>query len=85
MTHPDESFETPEPSATFESTTETKFKLRCIVAHKGTSIHCGHYVVYLEKKGKWYLYNDEKVVELEGSISTNQDAAMGYIFLLERV
>lgn len=33
-----------------------------VISHKGTSMHCGHYVVDIVHEGRWVLMNDEKVV-----------------------
>lgn len=41
----------------------TDYELRSIVCHKGTSVHAGHYVAAIRRDGKWYLFNDERVVE----------------------
>ncbi|KAJ2083687.1 ubiquitin C-terminal hydrolase Ubp14 [Coemansia sp. RSA 988] len=50
-----------------DSANATNFKLTGFVSHKGTSVHCGHYVASvrhgLDDTGKWFLFNDAKVVE----------------------
>eukprot|EP00753_Platysulcus_tardus_P012821 PLAT3552.2.p1 GENE.PLAT3552.2~~PLAT3552.2.p1 ORF type:complete len:677 (-),score=325.93 PLAT3552.2:156-2186(-) len=39
-----------------------KYKLHGFVAHRGTSIHCGHYVAFLRSDdGEWTLYDDSRV------------------------
>ena len=53
-------------AANKEDTLPAKFRLSSIVCHKGTSIHAGHYVAFVNKDlpegGKgWVLFNDEKV------------------------
>ncbi|KAK4778485.1 hypothetical protein SAY86_006013 [Trapa natans] len=38
-----------------------KYRLIGIVSHIGTSTHCGHYVAYIYKDGRWAIFNDNKV------------------------
>ncbi|KAJ2802684.1 ubiquitin C-terminal hydrolase Ubp14, partial [Coemansia guatemalensis] len=50
-----------------DSANASKFELTGFVSHKGTSVHCGHYVASIRHglgdTGKWFLFNDSKVVE----------------------
>ncbi|KAK5132224.1 hypothetical protein LTR08_009284 [Meristemomyces frigidus] len=49
-------------------------ELRAVVTHQGSSADSGHYTAYVKKTapvggvedGKWWWFNDEKVVEVEG-------------------
>lgn len=35
-----------------------------IISYMGGNMNCGYYVVYVEIDGKWYIFNDCKVVFL---------------------
>lgn len=63
--------------------TNTNYKLKAVVCHKGTSPHTGHYVAFIRHEGRWVLFNDEKVVECDESnladIRNN-----GYIYFFTR-
>ncbi|KAG9294738.1 hypothetical protein G9A89_008217 [Geosiphon pyriformis] len=37
------------------------YEIISVISHKGTSVHCGHYVAHIRKEGKWVLFNDNKV------------------------
>jgi len=64
---------------------EVDFSLRCIVCHKGASIHAGHYVAFVKKQLEtgeaWVLFNDEKVA-LGGDVVEMKKFA--YIYFLRR-
>lgn len=41
------------------------------MAHKGTSVNCGHYVSFVRHPNAtdgWVMFNDEKVVGLKGEV-----------------
>jgi ubiquitin carboxyl-terminal hydrolase 5/13 len=69
-----------------------KMRLYALIAHKGTSVNCGHYVAYILRGGKWYLFNDEKVVSIGDRLPDSiinhgpgaEGVSMGYIYLFER-
>jgi ubiquitin carboxyl-terminal hydrolase 5/13 len=42
-----------------------RYRLVAIVSHMGSSTACGHYVAHVFKGGRWVIFNDEKVGELE--------------------
>ncbi|KAJ1972760.1 ubiquitin C-terminal hydrolase Ubp14 [Dimargaris xerosporica] len=50
------------PDAT---TRQGTYTLASCVSHKGTSVHCGHYVAHVwhPERRHWVLFNDNKVVE----------------------
>lgn len=56
-----------------------KYELVGIVSHMGRNTACGHYVCHLKKKGKWVIYNDEKV-----AISENPPRDLAYMYLCRR-
>ncbi|KAI8070724.1 hypothetical protein BC940DRAFT_295408 [Gongronella butleri] len=55
------------------------FGLQAFVSHKGTSVHCGHYVAHVLKDGDWILYNDNKV-----AVSVNAPIGEGYLYFLHK-
>ncbi|KAI9593905.1 ubiquitin carboxyl-terminal hydrolase [Syncephalis fuscata] len=60
----------------------TKYRVSSVVSHRGTSVHCGHYVahIYDKENDRWVLFNDNKVVEAD----TLPESDM-YVLTLERV
>ncbi|ORX99167.1 ubiquitinyl hydrolase [Basidiobolus meristosporus CBS 931.73] len=56
-----------------------KYKLSSFISHKGTSVHCGHYVAHVRKENQWYLFNDEKVVA-----TPNPPIDEAYIYVFRR-
>ncbi|KAG7191748.1 uncharacterized protein KQ657_002884 [Scheffersomyces spartinae] len=66
----------------------TKYQVKAIICHKGSSPHTGHYVVFIKKligdEWKWVLFNDEKVVLYPG-IDSSEVSNNGYIYILEKV
>eukprot|EP01118_Nematostelium_gracile_P005226 TRINITY_DN1635_c0_g1_i1.p1 TRINITY_DN1635_c0_g1~~TRINITY_DN1635_c0_g1_i1.p1 ORF type:complete len:838 (-),score=281.18 TRINITY_DN1635_c0_g1_i1:110-2623(-) len=57
-----------------------KYKLKAFISHMGTSPASGHYVCHIEKDGKWYIFNDQKV-----ALSEDPPKDMGYLYLFQRV
>jgi ubiquitin carboxyl-terminal hydrolase 5/13 len=49
------------------------------ISHMGANTACGHYVAHVKKRGKWVVYNDEKVAE-----SANPPKELGYIYMFKR-
>ncbi|KAI8983550.1 hypothetical protein BDB01DRAFT_722821, partial [Pilobolus umbonatus] len=49
------------------------------ISHKGTSVHCGHYVSHVFKNGKWTLFNDNKV-----AITPTPPIEEAYLYFLRR-
>lgn len=39
-----------------------KFTLSAFVSHKGSSLHCGHYIVHIKIGDQWLMFNDDRVV-----------------------
>ncbi|CAG8563601.1 127_t:CDS:10, partial [Paraglomus occultum] len=79
--HTEESMETENTAQQFgDSTLPANYVLQCVVSHKGTSVHCGHYVAHVQEDGQWVFFNDEKVVATSGP--THNEA---YFYLLRRV
>ncbi|KAK6465034.1 hypothetical protein DFJ63DRAFT_310137 [Scheffersomyces coipomensis] len=70
------------------TTSQTKYKLKSVICHKGTSPHTGHYVVFIRKhiegKDKWILYNDEKVVICEDE-NLQDIKSNGYVYIFEKI
>ncbi|RKP15485.1 hypothetical protein BJ684DRAFT_6943 [Piptocephalis cylindrospora] len=38
------------------------YQISSVISHRGTSMHCGHYVVDIVHEDRWVLMNDERVV-----------------------
>lgn len=55
------------------------YHVQSFVSHKGTSVHCGHYVAHVRKEGKWVLFNDNRVAE-----SPNPPIGEAYVYFLQR-
>jgi ubiquitin carboxyl-terminal hydrolase 5/13 len=64
----------------------TKYKLIAFISHKGPSVHSGHYVAHIRKgaEGDWILFNDEKVVNADGS-SVEELKKLAYLYFFVRV
>ncbi|CAG8554927.1 18608_t:CDS:10 [Acaulospora morrowiae] len=62
------------------STLPAEYQLHSVISHKGTSVHCGHYVVHVLKDQGWILFNDNKVV-----CASQPPPEESYIFVLRRI
>ena len=64
----------------------TEYKLIAFISHKGPSVHSGHYVAHIRKgaEGNWILFNDEKVVNAEGS-SVEELKKLAYLYFFVKV
>lgn len=59
----------------------TGYELIGFISHLGTSIDDGRYIAHILKRGRWVVFDDDKVGEYcEGGIP---DKGKGYIFLRE--
>ncbi|CAG8761381.1 20907_t:CDS:10 [Gigaspora margarita] len=63
-----------------DSTLPAEYQLQSFISHKGTSVHCGHYVVHVRKGEKWVLFNDNNVVE-----DPQPPLEEAYVYILMRV
>lgn len=59
---------------------EAKYELVAIISHIGSNTACGHYVAHVKRKGRWYIYNDDKV-----AVSEKLPLELGYMFLYRRL
>jgi ubiquitin carboxyl-terminal hydrolase 5/13 len=63
-----------------------RYRLAAFIVHKGTSVHCGHYVSCIQDNFSWILFNDDRVtkwsMEDQHVLELMQHA---YIYLFERV
>ncbi|KAJ1815368.1 ubiquitin C-terminal hydrolase Ubp14 [Coemansia sp. RSA 2598] len=70
-------------NANDDSETASKFELTGFVSHKGSSVHCGHYIANVRQglgsDTQWFLFNDSKVV-----LQTTPDPEQAYIFFFTR-
>lgn len=55
------------------------YTVKSFVSHKGTSIHCGHYVAHVKKGDEWVLFNDNRV-----AVTPNPPISEGYLYFLQR-
>lgn len=65
-----------------EDNKPARYHLSSFISHKGTSVHCGHYVAHLKKDDKWVLFNDNKVVD--ASATVDKAVGEGYLYLFKR-
>lgn len=86
FSHPDDSGEdstqtnkTEEEVVVGNATAPFNYKLDSFVSHKGTSVHCGHYVSHVLKNGEWILFNDNKV-----AVTPNPPIGEAYLYFLQR-
>ncbi|CAK9440345.1 uncharacterized protein LODBEIA_P44450 [Lodderomyces beijingensis] len=67
---------------------DSKYALKSVICHKGTSPHTGHYVVFIKKlidnEWKWVQFNDEKVVLCDES-NLSEIEKTGYVYIFEKV
>ena len=67
--------------------TSSGYRLYAVITHLGTSTAVGHYVCHLRgEDGKWVLFNDEKVSEVESDddgVGKGMDRA--YMIILQRI
>ena len=63
-----------------DATLPADFEVKSFVSHKGTSVHCGHYVAHVNKNGQWTLFNDNKVAAAPRPAASSD----AYIFFLQR-
>jgi ubiquitin carboxyl-terminal hydrolase 5/13 len=55
------------------------YELNGFITHLGTSVHCGHYVCYIRKDGRWVYFNDAKVAE-----TNDPPIGKGYMYFLRK-
>jgi len=56
-----------------------KYSLVGMISHIGKNTGSGHYVAHIKKKGKWVIFNDEKV-----ALSECPPIAKAYLYLFQR-
>ncbi|KAJ2579412.1 ubiquitin C-terminal hydrolase Ubp14 [Coemansia sp. RSA 1836] len=60
------------------------FELTAFVSHKGSSVHCGHYIASVRhgsgSDSKWFMFNDSKVVVLD-----EPQPEQAYVYFLTRI
>ncbi|KAI8376214.1 uncharacterized protein BYT42DRAFT_573797 [Radiomyces spectabilis] len=74
----DEPMATDQPAAG-DATPPFNYDVASFVSHKGTSVHCGHYVAHVYKNGEWILFNDNKV-----AVTPNPPMGEAYLYFLHR-
>lgn len=64
----------------------TRYELQAFVSHKGPSVHCGHYVAYVNSAtDSWVLCNDDKLGKLGDPQEALQAASMSYLLFYKQV
>ncbi|KAI9271509.1 hypothetical protein BDA99DRAFT_297871 [Phascolomyces articulosus] len=83
FSHPDETGEESDETTPKESPGDANppfnYIVKSFVSHKGTSVHCGHYVAHVFKEGQWVLFNDNKV-----AVSPKPPMGEAYLYFLQR-
>eukprot|EP00735_Rhodelphis_limneticus_P009050 TRINITY_DN2503_c0_g1::TRINITY_DN2503_c0_g1_i1::g.19124::m.19124 TRINITY_DN2503_c0_g1::TRINITY_DN2503_c0_g1_i1::g.19124 ORF type:complete len:805 (+),score=50.59,sp/P56399/UBP5_MOUSE/34.24/1e-149,UCH/PF00443.24/2.1e-48,UCH_1/PF13423.1/7.1e+03,UCH_1/PF13423.1/2.6e-25,UBA/PF00627.26/54,UBA/PF00627.26/6.6e-12,UBA/PF00627.26/1.3e-05,zf-UBP/PF02148.14/0.0099,zf-UBP/PF02148.14/1.4e+04,zf-UBP/PF02148.14/2.8e-20,zf-UBP/PF02148.14/1.4e+04,zf-UBP/PF02148.14/5.1e+03,UBA_3/PF09288.5/5.2e+02,UBA_3/PF09288.5/ len=85
FSHPDPASATAETSTPktvgdFAEAVPPVYELVAFVTHRGTSVHCGHYVAHIKRNGEWVLFNDDKVATV-----TAVPASKAYLYFFRRV
>jgi ubiquitin carboxyl-terminal hydrolase 5/13 len=65
-----------------DSAAPAGYDLFGVIAHKGSSVHAGHYVAYVRRGGRWVLFNDRKVAACAEVMESA--AAQGYVYLFKK-
>ncbi|KAJ2883682.1 ubiquitin C-terminal hydrolase Ubp14, partial [Coemansia aciculifera] len=64
------------------------FELTGFVSHKGSSVHCGHYIANVRhgsgSHSKWFMFNDAKVVAQDDNLE-QLAAEQAYVYFLTRI
>jgi ubiquitin carboxyl-terminal hydrolase 5/13 len=92
FSHPDETGEDTPPVQTEEPALDAdatgNYQLRTVISHKGTSVHCGHYVAHAQLPSThdpvWAFFNDSRVVEMTPMDVDDMIAQDCYVVFLER-
>lgn len=62
--------------------TQTSYKLHSFILHKGSSVHCGHYIAYINtEEFGWVVFNDDKVAQIQ---DPPLDQAYLYFYVLQK-
>lgn len=56
------------------------YRLVSFINHKGTSVHCGHYISHVKHNDEFIMFNDNKVVS-----NPNPPSEEAYVYLFKRV
>ncbi|RCH98124.1 hypothetical protein CU098_000256, partial [Rhizopus stolonifer] len=69
-----------EPKRIGDTHAPFNYRLDSFISHKGTSIHCGHYVAHVFKNDdEWALFNDNKV-----AVTPHPPKGEAYLYFLKR-
>ncbi|KAF7724024.1 hypothetical protein EC973_001431 [Apophysomyces ossiformis] len=66
-------------SSAGDATPPFDYIVKSFVSHKGTSVHCGHYVAHVYKDNQWILFNDNKV-----AVAPSPPIGEAYLYFLQR-
>lgn len=65
-----------DPAVTVSGGGSRTLQLAGFVSHKGSSLHCGHYIAHVRVGDRWLLFNDDRVVVVP---EENVDYAQAYM------
>ena len=72
----------------FDVFKSSRYVLKSVVCHKGSSVYTGHYVCFVRKeiegKDSWVLFNDEKVVLANDDSNMKDIVNNGYLYFYAR-
>ncbi|KAI7903879.1 uncharacterized protein BX663DRAFT_505550 [Cokeromyces recurvatus] len=83
FSHPDDSGEDntiAETNTAGDAIPPFNYEIDSFISHKGTSVHCGHYVSHIHHDGEWVLFNDNKV-----AVTPNPPIGDAYLYFLKRL
>ncbi|KAJ2743977.1 ubiquitin C-terminal hydrolase Ubp14 [Coemansia sp. BCRC 34301] len=73
-----------ESSSSSSSSSSSAFELTGFVSHKGSSVHCGHYIASVRHgsgpDSRWFMFNDSKVVAQD-----EPQPEQAYVYFFTRV
>ncbi|KAG1151720.1 hypothetical protein G6F37_005997 [Rhizopus arrhizus] len=68
------------PQEVGSATPPFNYQLDSFISHKGTSVHCGHYVSHVYKNNEWVLFNDNKV-----AVTPDPPVGEAYLYFLRQL
>lgn len=78
--------DTNENNSTGENQTRhTEYRLCAFISHRGSSVHCGHYIAHiLDSSNRWILCNDDKLAYIDDIPSVEEASSKAYILFYHR-
>ena len=66
-----------------EPPSDLHYCLQAFIVHKGDTSHSGHYVAYINRGGKWRLYDDSRVQDIT-RVEAEKAAEQAYLYFYRR-